>query len=893
MADFDVQSARDAGYSEKDIIEYLAGEQDFDIDKAMESGYRNDDILHYLVTGKEFRELTPAETFGTFLGQAPAAVIGMPVDIATGALNIMAAIPQVLAGKKPSRIEPFIERPVGGAEYLGYGRVSLEDIRPENRPFAVAGEVVGASVPFALVPFGLPARGFLKPLAEGAQKGGYARINIPKVGSIDIPKYLMLETGTIAGAATGGAAAELFDPGDISTRFMSEVAGGFFSPVVAISRTAARGAGPTSTGLLRFIKSFSEAGRKDQAADIIQAIVIETGEDPQEIARLLRLSEKIPGMAPTSAQKVESKALSQLEKILMAGSNKFASDVDRAADKSLTALRTAYEGLAASGDPAAMRVAAQLRGRYFENIISRRMEIATQEALEARAATAPGATREAANIQAREVLEKGLENLKTEEKRLWGKIDKELPVETENLANSVIEVQEELLLSQETFPALVQDQLKELLDGDASLGQMNLFRTALMEMGRKAVAEGEPRFAKRYYMMADGIYDDIGELPEDVVGEARAFSKAMNDAFKKTYAGDVMGETKRAGERVPPEMTLESAYGAGGAKGSVRLRQFEEAAELAGTGKVMLSAQEQFLRSIAPNIMDETGKVNPTRLRDFMLRNLELFKRFPHLAAQLRNAETAQVALEGVEQAGKVASKAISQRAAFSNMLGTDDPITAVTEVLSRKNTARNFKQLSTLAKKSGDGAVAGLKSSVMNGVFNKATSASGAVSFEKVRQLMTRGMSADGRSIYNMLRQNKIMTASEARRWEQIILRGIKIERAMKTGKGAAKLADDPDGLFDVAVRIIGAKVGGAGAAGTAGSSLIGAAAGSRLARKLAEKVPMTRTIEILEEAAKDPKLMAKLVTRGKGLTLKQKESLQRQINAFLFGAGIMYEEE
>ena len=45
---FDVLKAQKAGYSESDIVDFLASEQKFDAAKARETGYSDKDILNYL-----------------------------------------------------------------------------------------------------------------------------------------------------------------------------------------------------------------------------------------------------------------------------------------------------------------------------------------------------------------------------------------------------------------------------------------------------------------------------------------------------------------------------------------------------------------------------------------------------------------------------------------------------------------------------------------------------------------------------------------------------------------------------------------------------------------------------------------------------------------------------
>lgn len=45
---FDLSSARDAGYSDEELVEFLSAGTGFDVDGAMESGYSTEEILSHL-----------------------------------------------------------------------------------------------------------------------------------------------------------------------------------------------------------------------------------------------------------------------------------------------------------------------------------------------------------------------------------------------------------------------------------------------------------------------------------------------------------------------------------------------------------------------------------------------------------------------------------------------------------------------------------------------------------------------------------------------------------------------------------------------------------------------------------------------------------------------------
>ena len=58
--DFDVEGARKAGYSDKDIAEYLASKSEFDTAGALKAGYNYGDVVNYLVSKTPAAPAAPA-----------------------------------------------------------------------------------------------------------------------------------------------------------------------------------------------------------------------------------------------------------------------------------------------------------------------------------------------------------------------------------------------------------------------------------------------------------------------------------------------------------------------------------------------------------------------------------------------------------------------------------------------------------------------------------------------------------------------------------------------------------------------------------------------------------------------------------------------------------------
>lgn len=883
---FDFKAAKEAGHTDASIADFLSKQADFDISEARESGHDDANIIQFLTTGKSFQDIGQVgalkEGVKSGFSGLISEVAGLPSTLQTSfaeKTGIAEASPELAAIF--GSLLPSPETVEAGLPSAITPDIRLEDLPPEQRPAFIGGEVIGGSLipggaPVAVAKLGVRGRGIFKPILRAAKEA-------PK-------RFLAVEAATTGGAALGGAGAEFFDPGDPLTRFISEVGGGIFNPTALITRAG----GKTVNNVKTLVKSFSKSGRQDKAAQIIQDIVSESGENVDDITRLLDKAD-ISGVKLTSGQKTGSPALLAIESKLAAKSSRFAGEAEEMATNSLKTLRELTDNLTKSGDPTALRTAAKLRAGYFDDLIGRRIEDAGQDALEARAKLT-GSRKDIANVssEAKAALDNALKDARRIETELWNKIPKETRIGTEGLLNATAETTEKFLLESENLPTLVQNEITRQLDKGATVGDAIKFRSRLLALGRDAKASKKFTDAAVFNSIADGIRRDLADLPGGVADEARAFSNSLHDKFTRTFAGEALGTKGTGAERIPAELMLERAFGSGGTKAELKLGELSSAAAFPEQvfGKPMLDAQEKFLSIAAQNSVDDAGRVNPAKLQKFINDNQDTLNRFPDLRNKLSDATTAERAFRGVESASKQSTDIISKRAAFANILKTDDPVVAVGNVLTGQNTRRNYTQLAKLAKRSGQGSVDGLRSSTLKNAFDKSVNSSGEFSFKTFDRILKKGLSKEDQGLLSLMKQNGVIDKSGSDRLNSLVKRAIKIEDALGNQKKLDKLIENPDGLFDLVTRIVGAKIGSAGVAGSAaGPSLIAASAGSRFARNFAEKIPATKVSEVLEMAANDPKFMATLLKKTK--TIKQKAELERQINAFLISAGFQFETE
>jgi len=813
------------------------------------------------------KDLSAVGAFAKGTNVGLAGVLGAPVDL------INAGLGYVGLGS---------ERPVGGSESLrgllpeSFTYKSLDDIPQEMRPIARAGETVGASVPIAAAPFAVTrplseVNRFVRPVVAAARQAPGT--------------FAAAEAGGVAGAAQGAAVAELLFPGSPGAAITGEIAGGIVNPVGLAARSVQRGVESATTAA----RSFSRTGREAKAAEVLQNAMRAVGEDPDAVARRLREAE-LPGVSMTSGQKADSPTLLAFETTLASKNPDFDAAMRTSTKENFESLRKLIGQMEASGDPELLRIAAKTREQYFQRLLEGRMTAAEAQAQQA--AQVIGGDQAASSTRATQVLEEALGDARKVEKELWGKV----PTDERLAGSGIIEahtgVRAGMLPEEPLPPSFVEQFVARVKDGGGvSAGEVQRFRSQMLLKAREARAQKQWGNARIYEDMADGALADLASLPGQAAAEARAWSKALHDRFTRTFAGDALATKGTGADRIAPEAVLERGFGSGGTMASKRFAEMENAAQF--SGKSMISEQEDFLRAAAQASVDpQTGTVNPRTLEGFMRKNESLLQRFPALRRDLADAATAEQAFRDVTASTKTASRLIQQRAAFSQVLSNEGPADAVRRIVNSDHPQRDYANLAKLAKRGPQGSVDGLRAATLDYAARSATSSTGEFSFSRYRQVLNQPMSGRGPSILNTMRLHKVMSTEEMSRLNAIIQNAERIERSVASKSRMGELIGEPDALFDLVVRAVGANIGGASALGQAsGAPLVMAGAGSKAARNLFERVPRTRVMDVMIEAAKNPQFMARLLE--KPTSPKQARELHRQINAFLIQAGLVDRED
>jgi hypothetical protein len=223
--------------------------------------------------------------------------------------------------------------------------------------------------------------------------------------------------------------------------------------------------------------------------------------------------------------------------------------------------------------------------------------------------------------------------------------------------------------------------------------------------------------------------------------------------------------------------------------------------------------------------------------------------------------------------------------AAFAKFGKFENPVDVVSAAVAGRNPVSDLTGLAKLAKRGGQSAVDGLRASVWDDAIRRGADASGNVSAQRVYDSMFRPLGPNQPSIIKLMESQAVITPRDVARLESLFKEFQKIEKVAASGKSLESLIGDVDPMFDLAVRVAGAKIGSTMHGGGAGA-LVAAARGSTFARNIFEKVPNVKTRDLLIQAATDPAFAAMLLEKPR--TASEGIKLSRQIHAYLIQAGL-----
>jgi len=817
---------------------------------------------------------------------------------------------------------------------------SLEDLPVEQRPYGAAGEVVGGSVPFMGAPIMAAAQGIRLP---ASMAGNQINKIITSAGRAP-GAFVATEMAATNSAAIASGLVEAASPNSPGTRAVAEIGAGILNPIRLTSGLIRR----AGSSAVNFVKQQSPAGRRTAAGQLINGAVVSAGEDPEAILRILGTVDPsiVPGPPPTAAIKSGSRALAQLQQDLSAIDQQFGADMARQAGDALEATTRAIAVFRGTGDPTALRIAADLRSDQFRTMLQYRLAAADaqlQKAANAITVDTPAARADLSR-QGKEIIDDVITRVRAVERELWGDIPGETalgPAGAESVLRRFSKLKGEIL-ERKKFPDIVEGTIKDLMDAKSvlskqllgetvdpkvlavankrlSIGNMLKLRSELLQQAREASRAGKFDDARIFGELAEGILDDLSRAGTNEVGTtidtARRFSRELNEVFTRTFVGKATASGARGTELVPPEVLLQRAFATGKEMGDMQMLQLEEATRfLADRGRgtpidlesieIMMQAQERIIRLVAaqtvkrnPATQVVTG-VDSVKLRAFMKENEDILTRFPEARQLMEDAIQTDAGREALIAQVTRARTFAKKTATISRVLGVENPIDAVRGALKSRQPLAQLRGMITLAKRSGPDAMDGLRAAMWEDAFRSATNPGGGISFPHLLSAIDDPIRPGLPSLRQLMREEGLLTTAESNLVEQLVdrIQRIRLVDAAAPTGGLQEGIGEADAVIDLMLRVSGSRVGTFFAGGQTGPQLIAAGAGSRFARNVLAKVPKLRIRDLVAAALRgDPitpgaerfSLLRALMKEG--VLPGEIETSFRQIHAYGIQAGFL----
>ena len=114
-----------------------------------------------------------------------------------------------------------------------------------------------------------------------------------------------------------------------------------------------------------------------------------------------------------------------------------------------------------------------------------------------------------------------------------------------------------------------------------TLVEVQDMRQKALSLGRRLRSSGDDNEARIAYAFAEGLLDDLNGL--EAVADAsyqtaRSYSRALNDTFTRTFAGDILGTAKTGEPRIAPELLAKRVLSGGVDPTLLRVNQLKNIA---------------------------------------------------------------------------------------------------------------------------------------------------------------------------------------------------------------------------------------------------------------------------------------------------------------------------
>lgn len=212
-------------------------------------------------------------------------------------------------------------------------------------------------------------------------------------------------------------------------------------------------------------------------------------------------------------------------------------------------------------------------------------------------------------------------------------------------------------------------------DEGVSIGELISMRSKALNIAKMAGARGDADTERMAYEFSAAIERDINSLPEGQNLEydiARSYSKALNDTYTRSFAGEVVGKTKTGALKIPPEQLGRQLFTANA--GYLRAQQIDQVAQFqlrSSLSQLLGSQSSDLAAGLDRAALQENGFYDLNKVRNWVSENEESLRELPGLVS--RTGPGGQVAVrEGgtlLDNVNQLVARSISTRGTTEEIL--------------------------------------------------------------------------------------------------------------------------------------------------------------------------------------------------------------------------------
>lgn len=877
-----------------------------------------------------------ADALGRGIVEGVGQVAALPVEAVNASPRLLKLVP---GGLEKGEFESFSEDPLGGSKDmrrvtqglgLGYykqnpSRLGLTDsdepaqvgdMPPSTRPFAVAGEEIGAAAAFA-APIAMAAKGKTALQIASLEKSANPVSQMVAYAAKNPLANAGLESTFAVLSGAGAGVAESVAPGDSSARMIGAVATPL-APIAIPGLTLGlvKLAGGQSLEKLGTNLKIRLGDTDSAAAKLLQQGIIDAGGDPTRLANSIESFLKknpqyrnkqtkgdlSPGMITNDPSMLAvERTLIETDKQV----KKTAADQSRKAIIEMDRLYNSVLGIKGA-DPELLRIVADARKAQLNAVTGLRVKNAVDKAniLQSRLQgfAVPGVpqVKEKTARQIKKIFDDTHTDLRTTENQLWNRVDRTLrvtPTETEASLLKIASEPEGMVginltdglrkLTKKTGNTAVSLQSDDLLKA----------RSEISSQIRAAMKGDNPNrdLARRLHDLETSIVDDLRSAGSGT--QLDLASDATRNRYEFLYLPPVqqMWSKGLQSNLKKPDLVLDSLL-----KGKQQkvYQTFDDIMQAGAKGvyqKDMRDPLARFYYAMANETIADGSTVDLTKLGTFLktheqgLKDLGIFD-------DLKKPEVQAHLVKRLEQSTKKLKNNFETKSLAGRVLKTGRVDDFIGNILSGSEKRYiDLRDSVNLARKHSDPsrALEGIQQSVVENLIQQSTIKYGKSSYLSGNKLLESLSQKQGkRTLEQDLVSSKLLTKKEMDSIKAMANRAKDFEESLMQRASGEELKSISEGLgtdafVDIVGRLAGATLASQSILAGGAPSLIVAHIGSQAGRKFLDKMPTLKLREILTEAMLDPVFMKALLEKPTSATARGNS--QRKIKYLLASKGLL----